>query len=81
MNKKFIFSFLILGVLILGVGIVSAGLFDFNFKTKITGNAINSDGWTDWFDRDNPSGSGDYETLTSLIQDRPNDVCEKSYCN
>lgn len=25
--------------------------------------------WTIWFDRDNPSGNGDYETLTELLNE------------
>ena len=32
--------------------------------------------WTQYYDRDNPSGNGDYETLTSLRNDHPDDICE-----
>lgn len=32
--------------------------------------------WTTWFDRDNPSGFGDYETLVDLIKEgKP--ICQK----
>ncbi|XP_068591948.1 cartilage intermediate layer protein 2-like [Cebidichthys violaceus] len=31
--------------------------------------------WTDWFDRDNPSGSGDWETLSSLRIENPGKIC------
>lgn len=30
--------------------------------------------WTPWFDRDNPSGNGDYETLAELIKEG-NKIC------
>jgi len=49
----------------LSVNFVSAGLFS---KNKITGKVtLDSEGWTSWLDRDNPSGNGDYETLTDFI--------------
>ncbi|XP_054650853.1 uncharacterized protein LOC129191490 [Dunckerocampus dactyliophorus] len=35
--------------------------------------------WTQWFDRDNPSGSGDYETLGSLRREYPDAICPKPY--
>ncbi|XP_075940156.1 uncharacterized protein LOC142941916 [Anarhichas minor] len=31
--------------------------------------------WTDWFDRDNPSGTGDWETLRSLRRANPGKIC------
>ncbi|KAJ0064098.1 hypothetical protein NL108_018627, partial [Boleophthalmus pectinirostris] len=31
--------------------------------------------WTQWFDRDNPSGSGDWETLLSLHLQNPGKIC------
>ncbi|XP_075940155.1 uncharacterized protein LOC142941915 [Anarhichas minor] len=31
--------------------------------------------WTDWFDRDDPSGSGDWETLGSLHRANPGKIC------
>ncbi len=34
-------------------------------------------GWTQWFDRDNPSGTGDWETLRDLLREYPNSgLCE-----
>ncbi|XP_056284407.1 mucin-5B-like isoform X3 [Pseudoliparis swirei] len=33
--------------------------------------------WTKWFDRDNPSGSGDWETLVSLHKENPGKICPK----
>uniref|UniRef100_H2MC17 WxxW domain-containing protein n=1 Tax=Oryzias latipes TaxID=8090 RepID=H2MC17_ORYLA len=32
--------------------------------------------WTQWFDRDNPSGTGDWETLQSLRRENPDKICE-----
>ncbi|XP_033999771.1 cartilage intermediate layer protein 1-like isoform X1 [Trematomus bernacchii] len=32
--------------------------------------------WTDWFDRDNPSGTGDWELLSNLRKDNPGKICE-----
>ncbi|XP_061781364.1 cartilage intermediate layer protein 1-like [Nerophis lumbriciformis] len=34
------------------------------------------DCWTPWFDRDNPSGTGDYETLKNLYKENPNKICK-----
>ncbi|CAH1247321.1 VWA2 [Branchiostoma lanceolatum] len=31
--------------------------------------------WTQWFDRDNPSVTGDWETLTSLRKENPGRIC------
>uniref|UniRef100_A0A3B4BA77 WxxW domain-containing protein n=1 Tax=Periophthalmus magnuspinnatus TaxID=409849 RepID=A0A3B4BA77_9GOBI len=33
--------------------------------------------WTDWFDRDDPSGTGDYETLPQLRSQYPGQICTK----
>ncbi|XP_078584280.1 uncharacterized protein LOC144866630 [Branchiostoma floridae x Branchiostoma japonicum] len=32
--------------------------------------------WTDWLDRDDPSGTGDWETLSDLQQDFPGRICD-----
>ncbi|KAJ0022455.1 hypothetical protein NQD34_009945, partial [Periophthalmus magnuspinnatus] len=32
--------------------------------------------WTEWFDRDNPSGKGDWENLELLLQENPGKICE-----
>ena len=34
--------------------------------------------WTKFFDRDNPSGNGDYETLRDIIRENPRSVCSNS---
>ncbi|XP_017267298.1 cartilage intermediate layer protein 2-like [Kryptolebias marmoratus] len=34
-------------------------------------------GWTDWFDRDNPSGTGDWEHLSALRKANPGQICNK----
>uniref|UniRef100_A0A8C6SRR1 WxxW domain-containing protein n=1 Tax=Neogobius melanostomus TaxID=47308 RepID=A0A8C6SRR1_9GOBI len=31
--------------------------------------------WTDWFDRSDPSGTGDYETLSQLQKEYPGKIC------
>ncbi|XP_061684429.1 cartilage intermediate layer protein 1-like [Syngnathoides biaculeatus] len=33
--------------------------------------------WTLWFDRDNPSGSGDFETLPELLKENPEKICKR----
>uniref|UniRef100_A0A3P9K1Z7 WxxW domain-containing protein n=1 Tax=Oryzias latipes TaxID=8090 RepID=A0A3P9K1Z7_ORYLA len=33
------------------------------------------DCWTQWFDRDDPSGTGDWETLSDLLKQYPNEIC------
>ncbi|XP_078030261.1 cartilage intermediate layer protein 1-like [Epinephelus lanceolatus] len=33
--------------------------------------------WTDWFDRDNPSGTGDWEDLSNLRKENPGKICAK----
>ncbi|KAF1376692.1 hypothetical protein PFLUV_G00214120 [Perca fluviatilis] len=33
--------------------------------------------WTRWFDRDDPSGSGDWETLSDLRNEYPGKICSK----
>uniref|UniRef100_A0A3B3BJF0 WxxW domain-containing protein n=1 Tax=Oryzias melastigma TaxID=30732 RepID=A0A3B3BJF0_ORYME len=32
--------------------------------------------WTEWFDRDNPSGTGDWEDLSDLRKENPGKICE-----
>ncbi|XP_078584278.1 uncharacterized protein LOC144866627 [Branchiostoma floridae x Branchiostoma japonicum] len=32
--------------------------------------------WTNWFDRDNPSVTGDWETLSNLQQENPGRICK-----
>lgn len=33
--------------------------------------------WTDWFDRDDPTGTGDWETLYNLRLENPGKICDK----
>nr|XP_049581804.1 uncharacterized protein LOC125972244 isoform X4 [Syngnathus scovelli] len=33
--------------------------------------------WTPWFDQDDPSGTGDYETLYELHKEYPGKICER----
>uniref|UniRef100_A0A3Q3GEX2 Cartilage intermediate layer protein 2-like n=1 Tax=Kryptolebias marmoratus TaxID=37003 RepID=A0A3Q3GEX2_KRYMA len=33
-------------------------------------------GWTQWFDIDNPSGTGDWELLTDLRSENPGKICD-----
>ncbi|XP_026171238.1 uncharacterized protein LOC113135419 [Mastacembelus armatus] len=33
--------------------------------------------WTKWFDRDNPSGIGDWELLSNLKKENPGEICER----
>ncbi|KAK5903125.1 hypothetical protein CgunFtcFv8_006933 [Champsocephalus gunnari] len=35
--------------------------------------------WTDWFDRDDPSGSGDWETYYNLYKENPGKICPKPH--
>ncbi|XP_028296104.1 cartilage intermediate layer protein 2-like [Gouania willdenowi] len=35
--------------------------------------------WTKWFDRDNPSGTGDWELLKDLRNENPGQICEKPH--
>ena len=39
-------------------------------------NHVKCDGkWTRYFDRDDPTGKGDFETLDYLRQEFPNEIC------
>ena len=31
--------------------------------------------WTKWYDRDNPSATGDWELLKNLRKENPNEIC------
>ena len=41
---------------------------------NLYGAAVATPAWTQWYDRDNPSGSGDYELLNNLIKSYPS-IC------
>ncbi|XP_031698658.1 cartilage intermediate layer protein 1-like [Anarrhichthys ocellatus] len=36
---------------------------------------VSSSCWTEWFDRDDPSGTGDWETLFHLHMANPGKIC------
>ncbi|CAL8392275.1 unnamed protein product [Arctogadus glacialis] len=38
---------------------------------------VNTRCWTEWFDRDNPSGTGDWETLRELRIQYPGSICDE----
>lgn len=47
------------------------------FLLFLFSSTANATYWTQWYDRDNPSGNGDYEQLQSLIQTYPGTgLCE-----
>ena len=68
MNKKSLVIVCLALVLVLSLSVfVSAGFFS-NFWGKITGKVTyDSEGWTEWLDRDGPGGSGDYETKADFV--------------
>ena len=68
MNKKSLVIVCLALVLVLSLSVfVSAGFFS-NFWGKITGKVTyDSEGWTEWLDRDGPGGSGDYETKVNFV--------------
>ena len=41
------------------------------FSLVVTCNGV----WTRYYDRDNPSGNGDYEILHDLRREHPNQIC------
>ncbi|XP_061775448.1 cartilage intermediate layer protein 1-like [Nerophis ophidion] len=49
---------------------------DYRVRFKCPLNFCFEDCWTPWFDRDNPSGTGDYETLKDLYNENPNKICQ-----
>ena len=68
MKKRIIIYFAF--VLILSISFSSALMFD-DFWSRIksfsiTGKAVQESGWTNWYNRDRPGGTGDYETLNEL---------------
>ena len=74
MKRGLVITLVLLSVIIISLSFVSAGFFS-NFWGKVTGRAIENE-WTQWFDRDNPSGSGDFETIVNLKQEYPGEICD-----
>ncbi|MCK5624556.1 hypothetical protein KAI04_01820 [Candidatus Pacearchaeota archaeon] len=61
-------------ILVLCLSLISAGwFFDLFKKAEITGEVVVDD-WTDWLNRDGPTGSGDWEQLSSHIAEKG--ICE-----
>ncbi|XP_066284939.1 uncharacterized protein [Branchiostoma lanceolatum] len=46
-----------------------------NAVYQITGRPTGCRGWTRWYDRDNPSATGDWENLSNLRQENPGQIC------
>ena len=79
-------------ILILSLSFISAGFFSdiFNKFTgeaaasdpviqpidENGGTGETFTGWTQWFDRDDPSGTGDYETLVNLREEHLGVICD-----
>ena len=73
MKKSLIISLCL--VLVLSVSMVSASWLSDLFSRDIyQGPPVV--GWSDWYNRDNPGGTGDYETLKVLRKINPG-ICEK----
>ena len=75
--KKSLIIFSIV-ILLISISFVSASWFGNLFGGKSTGRASGDLGtdWTQWFDRDGPSGSGDYEDLTTLKKENIGKICD-----
>ncbi|XP_059212884.1 cartilage intermediate layer protein 2-like [Centropristis striata] len=48
---------------------------DYRVRFNCPPSFCNPGCWTQWFDRDNPSGTGDWETLSSLLKANPGKIC------
>ncbi|XP_059212879.1 cartilage intermediate layer protein 2-like [Centropristis striata] len=48
---------------------------DYRVRFSCPPSFCNPGCWTQWFDRDNPSGTGDWETLSSLLKANPGKIC------
>ncbi|XP_062323638.1 uncharacterized protein LOC134024907 [Osmerus eperlanus] len=66
----------------LGFAIIAGLLFSSDIDAQITGNPVNPcyypthiQCWTDWFDRDDPTGTGDFETLVDLRSENLGKIC------
>ncbi|CAL9692702.1 unnamed protein product [Knipowitschia caucasica] len=65
------------------VGLISAGsaqnkseLSQLPLKPFYPVQPTNQRCWTRWFDRDDPSGTGDWETLLNLRNEYPGEICD-----
>lgn len=46
-----------------------------SFRVSILTEILCPECWTDWFDRDDPDGSGDWEKLADLRDAHPGKIC------
>jgi len=71
--KKILVTFLLISLLL--VSVAQAGLLTnlFSSGNQLTGFVVDGNGWTNWLNRDSPSGKGDYETLNDF---NPSLVCD-----
>ncbi|XP_068199367.1 cartilage intermediate layer protein 1-like [Antennarius striatus] len=52
-------------------------LCSFKCQDDHISNSVYTECWTDWFDRDDPSGSGDWKTLLNLPAENKGKICPK----
>ncbi|XP_049446803.1 uncharacterized protein LOC125897487 isoform X11 [Epinephelus fuscoguttatus] len=66
---------------LISVAIVAGLFFESNQQSNgvpyAVGPTYSTQCWTDWFDRDNPSGNGDWENLSNLRKENPGKICAK----
>ncbi|XP_039638416.1 cartilage intermediate layer protein 2-like isoform X2 [Perca fluviatilis] len=65
---------------LLSVAIVAGLFFESNQQTARVSDLVllpKPGCWTGWFDRDDPSGTGDWETLSDLRNEYPGKICSK----
>ncbi|XP_068433350.1 mucin-5AC-like [Clinocottus analis] len=58
------------------INLLSVAIFAGLFVASTSFQPLNQC-WTPWYDRDNPSGTGDWETLTDLRKENPGKICQK----
>ncbi|XP_070578634.1 uncharacterized protein [Ptychodera flava] len=46
-----------------------------DYRVRFCCPADTCSGWTNWYDRDDPSGDGDFERLSDLRNDHPSQIC------
>ncbi|KAJ0061271.1 hypothetical protein NL108_014384 [Boleophthalmus pectinirostris] len=67
----------LLGLVVIA-GLISAGSLQPTEPLPLAiKKPVNERCWTEWFDRDNPSGTGDWELLTQLRKKYPGKICDK----
>jgi len=71
MKERLVISFSL--IFLFSITFISAGFFGDLFRT--TGRSIGDDGWTKWYDRDNPNGNGDFENLRYQRNENPGKIC------